>query len=922
MSATADFFRQQLLGLARFIHKNATAIVFGAVVLTLASLIYTWINFKVVNNISDLLDENSPENKAYLAYKKEFGVDEEYVIMLRSGDAALNRRVADDLAPRLQAIQPGIRKVFYKLDFSRLEKRFLLFQSEDELRQIERDVTGYAKAMRQNSIRLDLNSMLDQANRSFDDKYLRKASNWKEFKPFVDKFAEMLNQLAEKIEDGKRPAKTAAKTASLKKGGRELSAADLERIIAEHEYPASFDEGRMLLVMATPGKREKDSASPYSGTLKKIREVIADMEKKYPEVKFGLTGEPVLNDDEMHTASRDMTLASFITLALIVAIFGASYRRWSRPAWAVMVLLMAVSWCFAYAMISVGHLNIISQAFVPMMLGLGIDFGIQMMGRYEEERGRGRSIAESLESTLPHTGLAIITGGCTTAAAFYTMCFNDFVGLRELGAICGGSVLLCLAANLIVLPAVYVWRDSRETATGKEHHDAVFLVGPQLNDWWVRRPKTVLSVAALLTLLAAAGIPRIWFDYNLLHLQNPKIESVNTLHMLFREAGSSIIYGSITCDTLDEARAKKEALLKLSSVKEVNSILDVMPERQEEKLGIVRKIVSALQGIKLDTDVSKQVDVIKARQNIALLLDQSRKGKKQAQNYVHIAKMARDAVETFGKLIPPLERALEAMKGLSQEELGKRLNRYQVDVFGSMQKGLAWLKMQQTDRGIVTEDIPESLRDRFIGKTGKYLLQVYPKEDIWEREPLERFVKEVRSVDPDFTGTPTQNYAYIDLLRKSYVQAAGWAFVAIVVLIGIHFRSVLYTGLAILPLILAVIWTLGIMGWFNIAFNPANIMTLPMVIGIGVAFGVYTVERFQEEKRMNLFIGSTGKAVILSTLTAISGFASMLVSQYNGLFSLGLVMTIGITMCLISSMGLLPQVFKLLEKKHGNEQHS
>jgi hypothetical protein len=149
-------------------------------------------------------------------------------------------------------------------------------------------------------------------------------------------------------------------------------------------------------------------------------------------------------------------------------------------------------------------------------------------------------------------------------------------------------------------------------------------------------------------------------------------------------------------------------------------------------------------------------------------------------------------------------------------------------------------------------------------------------------------------------------------LRSSFVNAALTAFAVIAVMVLLHFRRLIDATLAILPLALAVVWTVGVMGLAGIAFNPANIMTLPMVIGIGVAYGVYTVDRFREDAKMDIFCTSTGKAILFSALTTIFAFASMLISQYRGLFSMGLVMTIGVAMCTLTSLILLPQLLKLL----------
>lgn len=906
MSIVHGFFHRILFHLSKVIYRHPGTIVGLGIAFTLLCGWYTTTHFKMINSIGDLLDEKSSINRIYEEYKQEFNVDEEYVIVITSPDPLLNRQIADTVATRLHDIGPGIRKVFYKLDFSKLERRFLLMQSESELKQIEGDVSSYANALKTTKANFDLNSMLNQATQAMgNEQYLRKKENWKDFKPFVDRFASMLDQLADKVE-GKPPGVS---------DGNDLSSADVGEMIAEKEY-LSYDHGRTLLVLASPGVRQDDSASPYTGTLGKIRAMIADLHAQNPTVSIGLTGEPVLNDDEMQTAAKDVTYASIITFILITLLFVISYKEYARPGLAILVLLMAVVWCFGATMFFVGHLNVITNAFVPMVLGLGIDFGIQIMGRYEEELGLGRSIEDALSQALQHTGVAIITGGSTTAAAFFSMCFNDFKGLAELGIICGASMALCLIANIVLLPAFYVLRDRKRPES--ELHSAEIAAEShftaEFNACIVRWPRTVLAVSLVVTVVALFGMRSISFDYNLLNMQNQKLQSVQVEKELLHELGSSSIYATITVNNLDEARDVTQRLLALPTVKEVQSIASVLPDNQEAKLASIRRIVASLQGVKLDGEVAK-VDLKKARRDVSALLDSSKQAREQAEMYVGVSSMAKDAVETFKKLIPPLERSEKAMASLSEAELGQRLNEYQTDVFGRMQRGLAWLRNAETKEIITLDDVPLPLRQRFIGNTGKLLLQVYAKEDIWDREPLVKFVHEVQSVDKDASGTPIQNYAYIDLLRVSYQQAALWSFLAIVVLILLHFRSMIDAALAILPLAVGVIWTLGAMGWFHIQFNPANIMTLPMLLGIGVAYGVYTTDRFREAGKMEIFSTSTGKAIILSALTTLFGFASMLISDYRGLFSMGLVMTLGVVFCLVTSLVILPQILKLLEKQ-------
>jgi hypothetical protein len=253
------------------------------------------------------------------------------------------------------------------------------------------------------------------------------------------------------------------------------------------------------------------------------------------------------------------------------------------------------------------------------------------------------------------------------------------------------------------------------------------------------------------------------------------------------------------------------------------------------------------------------------------------------------------------------------MQGLSQEELGRRFNRYQVSVFGSMQRNLAFLANQKPDGVMTTADIPLPLRERYLSPNGKVLIEVAPKENVWERDADAQFVKELRSVDPRVTGAPVQNYEYIDLLRQSYVDAAKWAAVAILILIALHFHRPGLILLTVLPLVLGIAWTLGLMGALKYPFNSANVITLPLVIGIGVAYGVYTVDRYREDRKLLLFSSSTGKAIVLSALTAMIGFGSMMISSHRGLKSLGFLMFVGVGMCLVTSIVVLPQILRLRE---------
>jgi predicted RND superfamily exporter protein len=233
-------------------------------------------------------------------------------------------------------------------------------------------------------------------------------------------------------------------------------------------------------------------------------------------------------------------------------------------------------------------------------------------------------------------------------------------------------------------------------------------------------------------------------------------------------------------------------------------------------------------------------------------------------------------------------------------------------LFGSLHETISLIEQQDDRQRLQPEDVPPVLRRFFISPSGKFLLQVYPKEDVWQRDMQEKFVRDLRSVDPLVTGSPVQFYEYTSQLKQSVQSAALYAAGAIALLVFLHFHRVSSVLLALLPVALGFCWMVGLMGWLGISFNPVNIVSLILVIGIGVTNGVHILNRFAEEPQPNILARSTGKAVFVSALNTMAGFGSLLVAKHQGIASLGGVMAIGTATCVVASLALLPAVLTLL----------
>ena len=893
---------------ARFVVHRRQRLLWVSLLLVVAAGGLTATRLVIRNSTLDLIRKDSPVFQKYLAYMEEFDVRDEILVVLKSDDLKASRQAANALAERLKK-DKGLDRVYFRHDFSPMADRLLLLADEAQLTGIRRQMEELATLVKGNKQALNLNGILGEASAKFNDPYLRKSSNWQEFVPFIEEFVRNLQRLAKDLE-------TPVEEVDGTKGLGELS--EFEADLLKNEYLSLGEDGKTILMLLRPSREEQQSDTPFTKVIQRVRKTVQEFRPQYPGVAIGVTGEPVLLDDELRQSEEDMKIATIITIALIAILFFFCYGEFSRPMLALLALLMSIVVCLGLTTLFIGHLNIISQAFIVMILGLGIDFGIQFLGRYEEEISLGRVPAEAVENTMATTGKALLTGGGTTGAAFFAMCFNDFTGLTELGWIAGTGVLLALAASLTILPALLLWRDRK----GAGHVGKMLKFG--YGEAWDRKltfhPYLVLAGAVLFSVFAWRESRKVSFDYNLLHLQNPRMESVRLTRELLDTGKGSVIYGVAVSLTVDQADGLAAKMRELPTVNKVRTLGDLVPQNQKKRMEEVAKISKVAGEITLGTGGGQGVDVVKARKDLEFLLESSQEGAKQAKQYIGLSGRARQAVETFQKLIPPLERAVATLDRLDPEEAKKRLERHQVKLVGSIAQNLGWLKTQRGDRPLTTQDLPPELRQRYLSKNGKVLLEIEPSVDVWERKPNEEFVAQIQSLAPGATGTPVMNLEYIDLLKKSYVEATFYAGGVVIFLIFLLFRRLADVLLTLLPLAIGVLWMFGLLGFFRIQLNPANIVTLPMVLGIGVAFGVYVVARYREEGKVRIFESSTGKAVVLSALTTLFGFGSMLVGQYRGLVSLGMVMSLGVLSTLISAIVILPQILVLMERAKGEEE--
>ncbi len=590
------------------------------------------------------------------------------------------------------------------------------------------------------------------------------------------------------------------------------------------------------------------------GFLEEIQSQIDLIEKDYPSIQIQTTGVPPIIYEEMVTTTQDVKKASVLSFLGIALLFMLAFQAFRKPLMVVTVMFMGIAYTFCFATFAVGSLNLMSIVFASMLLGSGNDFGVHILMRYREERLSGHSCKVAIETVVAQTGQGIISGAIATALVFYTLMFSNFKGFAEFGLISGTGVLICCAAMLIVIPAFLVlWEKS---GRGTAYYD-----------------KKILKARHQLTLPHVA---------KLLHYPKSVIAGCLILTGFFFYTGSQVQFNGSLLDI--QAKGSKSFA--------------------NEKLMMQDSPLSPRFAAVLAKDFSELKQKSEALKNLPIVSHVE-----SAQDF--LPKMTEEKKKRLGSIQKKVDKIdLEIKK--------RNLNRGRLS---SSQKelveGLTRLSQMKIVDPLQVEDLPKELKNRYVGKNGEYLIYAFPKKSVWSDESLTRFTEQVARVDEFATGTPFLVQEVTRLMKNGYKRSGWIAFLVVTCLLLIDFRRIVPTLLALTPLVMGVIWMFGLMGVLGVQFNPANLIAVPLILGIAIDNGVHLVHRFYEKKahRLDQIMKSTIKAVYLNSITTIVCFGSLILASHRGISSLGLVLVLGVLTCLITSITFLPAVLSLFRDR-------
>lgn len=861
------------------------------VALAVLCVLYTIAGLEFSTSRNDLVSDKLHYHHIFLEFRKEFSAQDDIVVLVESENPEKNRQFIERLGARVEANPTLFTDVFFRGDLPMLGPKALLFLDDPTLGELQTRLREYRPFLNEVVGTTNLGSLFQVINRKFRTAQRAPEGENESLIGTLPALERIVSQARESLVRSGTPPSP---------GVNALFGSGAE---AERQIYLTYADGRLFLLSTRPVSKQVSGDA-----IRRLRAMVEETRLEVPGVNAGVTGGGVLELDEMQQSQVDSIKATLLALVLVGILFVYGYHETGRPMKAMFCLLIGLCYSMGYTTLVVGRLNILTITFAPMLVGMAIDFGVHLITRYEEELRNGVHQKLALRKALVNTGEGIFTGAFTTAGAFFAMSFTDFDGVREMGLITGGGLLVCLVPMMTMLPALLL--KGRQNRMDRGHQDLTTPFRERMELMVLQHPWWVTSVGLVLSGLCLTQFSRVPFDYDLRNMQSKGLPSVVYEKKLMDSTPRSVLFGAVVASNVQEAVRLESQLTNLTTVADVDSIAPLLVQDQAPKLARIDAIRRDLASLHFPEPTESLPDLVDLGQTLTYL--QSYLG--QAADAVQ-----KEAGET--NLLAQL-RSLRASIGLFRAQMAHgdrqqnrvKLAAFERAFFQDLRSTFDTLRNQDHSEGLRVEDLPGPIRNRFVGNSGKFLLQVYPKIDVWIRTNQAAFVQELRTIIPDVTGDPVQLFEYTTLLKESYERAAWYALGAMLVLVFLQFRSLRAVVLALVPVLLAGIWLVGLMGVFGVPFNPANIMTLPLVVGIGVTYGVHILTRFAEEQNPAILAKSTGKAVLVSGLTTVAGFGSLILAKHQGIVSLGFVMSVGVVAAMLAGLISLPALLMILPR--------
>jgi len=618
---------------------------------------------------------------------------------------------------------------------------------------------------------------------------------------------------------------------------------------------------------------------------------------------ISLTGDPVLRTQELESVSDGIEISAAVSLVLVSFLLTFGLRSWQLVLACLSSLLTSLALTTGFAALVFDELNLVSIAFTVLLIGLGIDFAIHLTLYYRERINAGGDHAGAMTGALTAVGPALALAMLTTSVAFFAFVPTRFVGMAQLGIISGVGVIIAFFVSVTVIPAVLALLPDLRPKFSRLR----FL--ERLDRSFKRSAIPVAGLSVLLGLAAAAIAPQAHFEADPMALRDPESPAVKAFNLLFDRPEDTPYRLNYIGDSLDRALAFASRAERLPLVHAAITLDDFVPENQDAKLAEIDFLAGDLAFVLTEADeldaeriAEAEADRGTAREEVVGLTEAAA----QVAELEPGTARGRAARRLKLALEDLLERA-DADPGL-YELLEDNLLRF-------FPRQMARLRLQLTARPVTMSDLPPEIRRRYVAPSGEVRVEVLPALDVRDPEERRDFVEAVEALDGRLAGGAYAVLSAADVVADAMVQATVTAFLLGALLVYALMRSIAFTVMVMVPLALAALLTVASGVLIGLPFNFANVIVLPLLIGLGVDSSIHLVMRSRRiSDSRDIFSTSTPRAVLLSALTTLASFGSLALSDHRGTASMGELLTIAIGFTLLATLVMLPGLMALRER--------
>ena len=891
-------------------------VVAATLALTGAGAHLTATRFAIDTDTNHLFSSDIPWRQNEVQLYKAFPQLDNLIIAVVDGNSP---EAAEDAIKRLGAAldgQPLIRRVWRPEDEEFFKKNGLLYLDPAEVQKITATLIAQRSVLQplaeDPTLRGLTSTLIDNMRQLGDSQRGMQlyAAGVKRITDVLDKTlaGEPAKLDWEKMLGGEPKASGTEKSEALKKA--ELS-----------------DPRRILLINPVIDYSE---LQPGAAAIALVRKTAADLGIDATHgLSLRLTGQVPLEDDEFATISENMGVNLSVTLVIVALILFLALRSPLLILAVLVTLLAGLAMTAGLGIVLIGRFNMISVAFAALFIGLGVDFGIQFATRYREERhkifGKDDSVDTALRNAAASIGGSLTLAAVSLLAGFFCFLPTDFRGVAELGLIAGFGMIIAYLATLTFLPALIKLLRLGPEASPIETASLATI------DHWIARHRALVIVASIaITLGGGPFLRHLSFDSNPMNLRNPKVESVATFLDLAKNPQTAPNTIEILAPSLDAMRDIAARAAGLHEVDHVVSIDTLIPKDQEAKLRAIEHAARQLRETLAPKEKPAPTDAetVKALQTAAALMSGDPRALAAAGVDPRAAAQAAAGADPRGQAArrggrqrpvapaaaplpaappaPPPEVVAfaKALDALAKSDPATRA-RAREAVFSDFERLIKDLRVTLQASGVTPETMPERILRDWVSEGGKYRIEVFPKGDSNDRQVMTAFADALTRIAPDASGPPVVVSRAGDSVVRAFEQAGLYAFLAIFVILAVALRNPWHVALTLGPLVLAGILSLETADAIGMSLNFANIIALPLMLAVGVAFHIYYVIAWRKGTE-DMLASSLTRAIFFSSLTTGTAFGSLMLSSHPGTASMGKLLAISLFYTLVAAFFVVP----------------